>query len=182
MDSGAVLAGDQFQIPPGCGWRSKTLTSRPAAWSCRAQGVPEGPEPMTATVRMGRSQTWKPWSNSDISDAVLSLFCVLLLLLLLLLLLVEGESPSILVSERREGKGSELLLAWCCSCCCSPGRYKGFSGEVVTGAGRSVAVAAVVVVKTVEAATTRNRRVEDEKENTIALFLVQVLMPFVCWR
>ena len=45
---------------------------------------------------------------------------------------------------------------------------------MVTGAGRSVAVAAVVVVKTVEAATTRNRRVEDEKENTIALFPVRL--------
>jgi hypothetical protein len=47
-----VVSGRQFQIPPACGWRSYTVTSKPASTRCRAAGVPPGPEPITATVRI----------------------------------------------------------------------------------------------------------------------------------
>lgn len=55
-DSGVVISGDQFHIPPAEGCRSKTVTSRPLSRRCRAAGAPEAPDPTTATFRMGCSK------------------------------------------------------------------------------------------------------------------------------
>lgn len=57
-ERGFVISGLQFQIPPAVDCRSKTVTSRPASRKCRAAGVPDAPDPTTATLRMGWSNVW----------------------------------------------------------------------------------------------------------------------------
>jgi hypothetical protein len=54
------MSACQFQIPPACAWRSKIRTLRPASDRCREAVSPEGPEPMTATERMGWSNWCRP--------------------------------------------------------------------------------------------------------------------------